>query len=37
VIKYIAMVVINFVTPKAAAKEELLLKKPASEEVGSLI
>jgi hypothetical protein len=34
VTKYIAMAVINFVTPKAAAKEELLFNKPASEEVG---
>jgi hypothetical protein len=35
VTKYIATVVINFVTPKVAAKEELLFKKLASEEMGS--
>ncbi len=31
--KYIAMIVINLVTPKAAAKRELLFNKPASPSV----
>jgi hypothetical protein len=35
VTKYIATVVINFVTPVAAAKHVLLFRKLASEEVGS--
>ncbi len=30
VTKYIAMTVINYVTPKAAAKQELLFNKPVS-------